>query len=206
MKIFKNCKLLRISLASLPYILAGCGFNSSDDSASRPNNPAPVFTPVVIKSGMENGHPSGIRLAIQRTIDTDTTTTYKLISSYEGKPVGLVLVLPRKDNGGRAHFKSLGAPSNLFLQLLAREYKQRLDSAARFKDSVPFVCMNLSDMFRDEPDSSKEGNWVAAEYKLFFGDDDAELFMNINPERQWVEFAEKDEEYRAHLIRLFMKH
>lgn len=203
--------VLWISLASLLCMLVGCGSDSSDTSTPTPARPAPDFTPLVIKSGMENGHPAGIRLAIQRTTDTDTTTAYKLISSYEGKPIGLIVVIPRKDNGkktgSRAFFKSLGPPSDLFLHVLASQYKQGVDPSAKFADSISFICMNLIDLFHKNSDSAEKNDWIAAQYKLFFDseskDGDAEMFMNINPDRQWVEFAEKDEEYRPHLIRIF---
>lgn len=205
---------LTIVISLLCILLMGCRSNSTGTADLTLTNPAPVFTPLVIKSGMENGHPAGIRLSIQTTVNTDTTTAYKLISSYEGKPVGLIVVVPRKDNGkktgNRAFFKSLGLPSDLFLHILASQYKQHVDSSSKFTDSIPFICMNLMDFYHENSDSARENNWVAAEYKLFFNsesiDGDAEMFMNINPDRQWVEFAEKDEDYRPHLISLFKQH
>jgi hypothetical protein len=213
MKIFLQPKSLRIITPILVCMLVGCGSNPSDTSAS--TSPDPVFPALVIKTGVEDGHPPGIRLGIERTIDTDTTTAYKLISSYEGKPIGLIVVIPRQDNRKKTAslglFKSLGAPSDFFLQVLAGQYKQHINSSAKFVDSVPFDCINLSDVYQGKTDSAKqETHVIAAEYKLFFDSDskdgDAEMFMNINPDRQWVELAEKDEDYRPHLIRLFKRH
>jgi hypothetical protein len=198
---------------SLLFILTGCRLHSGDSSDSLSPIPKPSYKPVVIKSGVEDGHPGGIRLSIERTVDTDTTTSYTLISSYEGNAVGLIIVIPRKDNGKKmvstAFLKSMGPPSDLFLKLLASQYQQHIDSSAKFADSIPFICMNLMDFFDKKSTTPGKDDWIAAEYKLFFdsenADGDAEMFMNINPDQQWVEFAEKDEDYRSHIISLFQQ-
>lgn len=43
------------------------------------------------------------------------------------------------------------------------------------------------------------GTWVAA--KLFFADDEGELYLNLNPPRGEAEFGVKDEEYGATVLR-----
>jgi hypothetical protein len=191
-------------------MVSGCQTN---DAKPKPLNSAskPEYKPVVIKNGMENGHPSGIRIAIQTTKDSDKSTTYKLLSSYQGSPVGFLIVIPRETDGKQqvspSYIKSLGEPSNLFLHLLAEQYKQKLDSTTKMADSIPFICMNLYSVL-GPPDKLKEGDWIAAQYKLFFDADtngeDAELFMNIATGK-WIEFAEKDDEYRAHLMHIFSR-
>ena len=189
--------------------ITGCQTNPAQKTDQQKTDLAPAYQPLVIKSGIENGHPAGIRIAIQTSKDTDTSTTYKLISSYEDRPIGFFLTVPREIYGklkpSRSFIKSLGAPSDLFIQLLASRYNQKIDPAARMADSIPFICMSLGNLY-DSGEAPKESDWIAAQYKLFFDSEkeegDAELFMNIAP-RQFVEFTEKDEDYRSHLIDIF---
>ena len=79
------------------------------------------------------------------------------------------------------------------------QFKQLLNPNARFVDSVRCSCINLHNAFGS--DSAEKGDYIAAGYKLFFDAErdtnDAELFMNINKDKQYVEFAEKDQEYRG---------
>jgi hypothetical protein len=192
-------------------LLTGCRSGSADKYVSPHADEQPVLQPVFIsKTGMENGHPAGIRLAIQWKKDTDSTTVYTLMSSYEDKPIGLTLILPRENISKPASWawlKTVGPPSDLFLDVLAFQYKQLLNPNTRFADSVRCTCLNLGQVFGS--DSAGKDNWIAAGYKLFFDaesdSNDAELFMNINTSKQYVEFAEKDEEYREHLINLFKR-
>jgi len=199
--------------AATLFLLTGCT-NTPGDT---PPPPAAVqtFPPLTIRATTEDGHPGGIRVAIQTTTDTDTTTTFKIISTYEGKPAGLIVVVRRKDGqiaGGKACFKSLGAPSDLFLHVLATEYRQHLDSSARFVDSISFINWPLNDLLFDSAGQVKPDSWIAADNKLFFnpesktGDDYAEMFMNIRAKDQWIEFVEKDADYRPALIKLLTRH
>jgi hypothetical protein len=198
-------------LLILFYMLAGCHANSTSSVQTSRQDATPTYQPVIIKSGIENGHPADIRIAIQRSKDADISTTFELLSSYENKPVGFLLTIPRETDGQKrlasAYIKSLGAPSDHFLHFLAAQYNQKIDSSAKMADSIPFVCMNLEHFF-NAVDTPKPGDWIAAQYKLFFDseseDGDAELFMNIAP-GHWIEFAEKDDDYRSHLIGLFTR-
>ena len=200
-----------LRLVTFFCLISACQSNRSSEFPSPKSDSTPVYSPVVLKSGIENGHPAGIRLAIQRSKDTDSSTTYQLLSSYEGKPIGFVLTIPRETEGKKrlamACIKSPGTSGDLFLHLLAAQYNQKIDSNAKMADSIPFVCMNLEHFF-NSVDTPKAGDWIAAQYKLFFDsenkDGDAELFMNIAP-GHWIEFAEKDEDYRSHLVALFTR-
>jgi hypothetical protein len=173
----------------------------------------PVIKPIVIKSGIENGHPAGIRISIQKTKDTDSSTVFELLSTFENKPVGFLLIIPREIDGKQkrssSFIKSLGEPSDRFLHLLAKQYNQKIDSAFKMADSIPFICMNLNNFYGRPQPTPRDSAWIAAQYKLFFdaesAEGDAELFMNIVPGR-WIEFAEKDEDYRGHLIGLFSRY
>ena len=190
----------------------GCTSDSSNSSASSGSYQY-TFKPLVIKKG-PGSWPVNIRLAIQTTTDTDTTRAYKLISSYEGRPLGLILVVPRDDNGKATGSKgfliSLGPPSDFFLQAVARLYKQPVDSSAKLADSSSFICMNLNEIYNRQAGQTGETYVVAAEYKLFFNAEsengEAEMLMNINPGEQWVELAEKDKDYRPGLIHFFTHH
>jgi len=205
-----NFKLL--SLLIFACVFGGCENPPEIPTESTGTN-LPVIKTIELKSGIENGHPVGIRISIQTTKDSDTSTTYKLISSYEIKPVGFVLVIPREVDGKQksitAFIKSLGAPSDLFLQLLAKQYKQKISPVSKMADSIPFICMNLHNFYGTPTAAARDSAWIAAQYKLFFDSEsregDAELFMNIVPGR-WIEFAEKDEDYRSHLIQVLERH
>lgn len=47
--------------------------------------------------------------------------------------------------------------------------------------------------------ASNTGDWIAA--KLFFADGEAEVYLNLNPQRHRAEFSVKDEEYGALVVR-----
>jgi hypothetical protein len=211
MNLLTNSSHRLLILPAVFCLLSGCGFGSADKYVSPHANDQPVLQPVFIsKTGTENGHPAGIRLAIKWKKDTDSTTIYTLMSSYEDKPIGLTLILPRENitkPASWAWLKTAGPPSDLFLDVLAFQYNQLLNPNTRFADSVRCTCLNLQHVLRS--DSAGKNDWIAAGYKLFFDaerdTDDAELFMNINNDKQYIEFAEKDQEYREHLINLFTR-
>jgi hypothetical protein len=191
-------------------LAAGCNFSSNGTQAPGADHEVPL-KPLVIKAGPRNAY-ADIRLSIRTTSETDSATTYSLLSGYGDKPVGLLLMIPKaesKKSSGKAWFKSLGKPSDLLLRVLDSLYHQPSDTAARFVPALSFVCMNLKEFF-SKVDSSGKPYTIAAEYKLFFNSEseqgDAELYMNINPEEQWVELAEKDRDYRSKLIGLFKQH
>ncbi len=186
----------------LSCLLAGCGVDETDSTPYIPSGPE--FKPLTITNGSDTtGRPRSFRIEIQRTIDSDSTRMYKVISSYDGNPVGITLVIPRKDidrrTGTRGYLKSQGTPSDVLLQVWAKLYGQRIDSVEKFADSVPFVCVGLSDLSKDY--------WTSSKYKLLFPQSDSvELLMNINPADQWIEFAEKDTAFRQELINAFTQH
>ncbi len=206
MNLLLNSSWRLLVLPAAFCLLSGCGLGSADKYVSPHADDQPVLPPVYIsKTGVENGHPAGIRLAIQWKKDTDSTTIYTLMSSYEDKPIGLTLILPRENitkPASWAYLKTVGPPSDIFLDVLAMQFKQLLNPNARFVDSVRCSCINLDTAL-----------WVRQRRKrrLYRGrhinsfdaerdTDDAELFMNINKDKQYIEFAEKDQEYREHLI------
>jgi hypothetical protein len=116
-------------------------------------------------------------------------------------PVGLYLTL--RETASESGFVSKGVilrpmggdTSNNFLTVLAQLYGVRRSNLV-FADSAVATYANLSQMAH----TNKEGNWAAAQFKLFFGDGSAELYMNIDRNAGTIAFPEKDSANRAGLL------
>ncbi len=168
---------------------------------------------LVIDNGEEEGWGADIRLSITSILETDTTKIFKAISSYEGKNLGLLVSIPKAKEGDKGFakgitFGSLGIESDYLLSTLAKLYKQKMDASIKFISSISVTYVNLKE-FAKSLGAQDGGQYTTpSEYKLFFegnGDDDyAELYVNINPDENWIELREKDEEYRSALIK-FLK-
>jgi len=131
---------------------------------------------------------------------------YTLLSRYGNKPVGFYLIL--REPAGKNEFVSTGVTlrpmggdtSNNFLMVLAQLYRVKRSNLV-FADTVVATYANLNAM----GDTGKPGNWAAAQYKLFFGDGSAELYMNIDRNAGAISFPEKDSANRADIIDAFSK-
>jgi hypothetical protein len=71
------------------------------------------------------------------------------------------------------------------------------------RKSLPFEYVVLAQGIHRSPDgqydSQKKGDWIAM--KLFFGDDAAEVFLNLNPASGVGEFSIKDPDYGNYVVR-----
>jgi len=132
---------------------------------------------------------------------------YTILSSYKNKPIGFLLFLKKPSkralfvNNG-AKFLPLGDTSNNFLSAMAQVYKIST-KALLFKDSIVITYADLG----AEMDTSKPGNWIAAQMKLFFvtGDDSPELFLNVDEKAATISLPEKDSSYRSGIIEALSK-
>ena len=76
--------------------------------------------------------------------------------------------------------------------------------SARFVKKIVLNFVNLKEFAKSVTGEEGQPYTTANEYKLFFeGKEDgdyAEIYLNINLNEDWIELAEKDEEYRPILL------
>lgn len=196
--IFFNCTNHPSETSSIPV---------SDTKNSQPM----AIKPLEIDKGEEEGIGADIRLSLIEKQQNDSFHFYKAVSSYNGKNIGLLIAVPKKmgDKGFTRGFSlsSIGKESDNLLQTLAALYKQKPDTSLQFIHSITLTCVNLNELAKTLGRDNNDYRAVN-QYKLFFesleGDQYAELYVNINPDENWIELREKDEEYRPALIK-FLK-
>jgi len=182
-------------------------FGCKDKKNSQPNH----F--VEINAGSDEGW-NDIFLTIIDDTKSDTSHTYIAKGLYKGTIVGLQITVksniePGIINGqidGKSGFisdavtlKSIGKESDEFIKALSELYK--VTSSNNFtKKEIRTTAFSLNEKLvdLDKPDNYK--------LKLFFEEDDedlySELFLNINTEKKEIEILEKDEEYRAAILKV----
>ncbi len=171
-----------------------------------------VVKPLIIDTA--EGWGGDVKLSIMRESENSGTKVYSVLSSYNGKTLGLDLIVPkvtdREQTFGRGLvIKSIGYESDFFLQTLADVYKQKTDTTLKLVDSISCSFADLNELSR-QLSKGKDNNYKsAAHYKLFFeGEGEknyAEIYLKIDPEKQFVEFREKDEEFRPAIIRFLTR-
>ena len=160
---------------------------------------------VVIES---NGFSNNLKLSYTNVSTSDKANTYQVNSTYDNQNLCFEISIP-KNGLATLNIKSNGKSSDNFLHLLAKVYKQKIDTSVKFVDTITVDCMNLGD-YVDSLNKQSNGSYVTkAQYKLFFQgkneDDYAELYLNINDAEHEIEFDEKDEEYRPIIVKLLTK-
>ena len=150
------------------------------------------------------GWGADIKLSIIETQQSDSSQTYKAVSSYQEKTLGLIIVIPNKDKsrgfGQGIVLKSIGVESDQLLQQLAKLYKQNTGPSLKFISSISLSYLNMNEFVKSLGGDADDR---LREYKVFFENregDEAELYLNVNPAEGWIQLAEKDEEYRAQII------
>ena len=132
---------------------------------------------------------------------------YTILSTYENKPAGFILLKKNNEKNSMfvpkgIQFLSMGDTSNNFLNALSKIYN--LPQQPRvFADSLTITFADLA----AGVDLKKEGNWVAAQLKLFFEtkDDNPELYLDIDEKDSNISFSEKDSAYRAGIVEALSK-
>lgn len=164
--------------------------------------------PLIVFDNKEDGWGGDVRLSIVNIDENDSSTLYKAISSYQNKTLGLLILIPKSKESSNGFgkgiiLKSIGKESDNLLRTLANLYKQHIDSNSKFAGSIPVEYVDLSEFAKSVTGKTDDASTTTSEYKLFFGskDDEAELFLNINPKDMWVDLREKDEEYRPSVIK-----
>ena len=165
---------------------------------------------------VDNGDDTGwgdFGLSIVSVSESDSTTTYKLLSTWEnGRNVGLQIEVPKKDGekgfGHSLKFKSIGSASDNLISFMAKEYEQKLDSPSNFVPEISLDYVNM-DTFGKTLGAKPENDATLHQYKLFFQgpnqNDYAELYLNINDSAKRIDIKEKDQEYRPLLIKFLQK-
>jgi hypothetical protein len=96
-----------------------------------------------------------------------------------------------------------GSDSTALIEALKKALQaKRLPAKSRKITQLPFEFAVLGQgNYRQRDlsfDSSKKGEWIAL--KLFFGDDEGEVFLNLNPVSGKGEFSIKDPDYGDYVI------
>jgi len=183
---------------------------SCNDTENK-DQPAPASGPkelIVEKSDDNWGGDIVLHIQHAEKISAEITL-YKITSMYKGKPVGFDIVVkqPAKKNmfvSQGVSFLALKDTSDNFLRALADIYGYGVEyNNAAFKDSLTITYADLTVGL----DLNKPGNWAAAQKKLFFetGDDNPELFLNIDEAAGTISLPEKDKDYREGIIQALSK-
>lgn len=205
----KNFSILVLLIQSL-----GCSTDQTGN-AGKVTKTTTTFTypiqPLFIDNGEEEGWGADIRLSLTETTSTDSFTTYKAVSSYKAKNVGLEFILPnskfRIENSPTQilTIKTCDESSDNLLMLLSKLYKFRDDTAKRFISLGKLAFVDLNEFAKAKFGKDAISHTDAKELKLFFETEDpedyAELYLNINEKEHWLEIREKDEEYRRQVIK-----
>ena len=157
-----------------------------------------------------------ISLKIIETNKQGETYTYLAKGKFENKIVGLKISIKNNLQAGikkgeidgtafkkdGISFQSIGQESDNFLQAISKIYG--IKSNCKFSNKIiksTIFPLNQSIANLNQPEYYK--------FKVFFNDDEeenenyAEIFININLEQNFIEFNEKDNEYRANIIKTF---
>jgi hypothetical protein len=202
----------KITIIFFLATLLGCSTNqrkSVNTESTKTNISTLAIKPLQIDKGEEEGWGADIRLSIIDKAENDTVKIYKAVSSYEGKELGLLILVPKAKEGSKGFgngitLQSVGSQSDNLLYTLLTLYKQKVDTSAKFVKSVKVNYVNLKEFAKSV--AGQEGQYTTAnEYKLFFegnnDEDYAELYLNVNADDNWIELREKDEEYRPIVLR-----
>ena len=209
-----NAMMKKLSILSIMVLSLGCATNETNNykkaTKTSTTNKYPV-QPLFIDNGDEEGWGADIRLSLTEIISTDSMVTYKAISSYEGKKVGLEFTLPiakpATENSPTEilQIKTCGENSDNLLRLLSKLYRLKVDTNAHFISSVKLAFVDLNEFARSKFGKDAIPQTDSKEMKLFFETEDpedyAELYVNINDKEHWLELREKDEGYRRQVIK-----
>ncbi len=196
-------KYLLIGLLAIG--LFGCSTNPKTASKSE-------IKPLIVFDNKDDGWGGDIRLSLVDSSENDTAKIYKAISSSEKGNLGVLVLVSKKrvDSkgfGSGITLESLGNPSDLLLHKLAELYKQNIPNEAKFAKKVQASVVDLGEFAKSLGTPVNNKGQDLEEFKLFFetGNDEGELFMNINLTENWLELREKDEEYRPVIIRVLTR-
>lgn len=205
--------MLKNLLIVLTVVITSCDQPNKTTGVAVQNKEKFPIKELQIENSRDEGWGADIKMSIVSIAETDTSKLYTVQSTYEGKSLGLLVSIPKQKTesngfGSGIVLKSIGNESDNFLMTLAKLYKQKTDSVLKFTKAVTLTFVDLDVFAKDL--GAKEGGEYKTEnqYKLFYeskdGENNAELYLNVNTQEHWIEFKEKDEEYRPVVIK-FLK-
>ena len=197
----KNILLLSLSFSLLFSCTPPGEKRENGDSTMNKTGPAEAM----IKT--EDGF-TDVTLNISGTEKKDSATLYHVLATHHGKPVGFDVLVP--DHAKKSGFgdglilSSTGAPSDNFLEMLSTLYGLPYATGTKFLTTDTLSYVDLNQMAQTHGGTNVSGNSM----KVFFEkegetEDDyhtAEVYLNIDKEKNVVEFDEKDPEYRSELL------
>jgi len=206
--------MTKFTILPILILLLGCLTNQSND-VKNASSTTTTFTypiqPLFIDNDEEQGWGADIRLSLTEITSTDSFTTYKAVSSYETKNVGVEFFLPNSKPRIKNSptqiltIKTCGESSDNLLMLLSKLYKFRDDTAKHFISLAKLAFVDLNEFAKAKFGKDAIPHADAKEMKLFFETEDAEdyaeLYVNINDKQHWLEIREKDEGYRRQVIK-----
>lgn len=129
--------------------------------------------------------------------------TYTVLSTYKGKDVGFLLDIPTPDNDWlfEISFRSMGAPSDEFLNLLAETYGIKPARKLKFARNFSTSYTDLSALAAEMSEPGETPYTVAAKYKLFMGEEEeTEALLDIDEKNGIAKFIEKDDYHRRKIV------
>lgn len=215
----------KLLILFITILFASC--NNADNQHQTASAPAAIVAgdngsnsaaaEVVIESMDEGGWGADIRLSITDITRTPLSTIYKVQALHQNEKIGFDIILPVRDPAGKEKIAqelsviSTGENSDNLLAFLTGLYKQPVDTAKRFTPEIRISFIDLNEFAKAQlgTDPGYDPDSEVRELKLFFesanGNDYAELYININEKMRWIGIREKDEEYRANVIRHLTK-
>jgi hypothetical protein len=163
----------------------------------------------------DNGDDVGagdVHFSVVEMKKVDASFVYELQAKYKKKLVGFQVAIPQNTNQGEKGFgkgveiRSLGKKSDDFRNALAEIYKIKVDTNKKFVNSIPAAFVDLDIFAKTLVKNANTNQDYLNQLKLFFDSpdgDEAEIFLNVRKGQHVVELAEKDEEYRSFIIKLF---
>jgi hypothetical protein len=193
----------KLFIIFLLYVQVGCSPDGNSNSINFP------IKPLMICPDKNDCTGADIRLSIVHISENDTFKVYKVISSYHNNNLGLLICVPKaKENnqgfGKNIILKSVGKESDELLSLIGTLYGEKPILKSKFAPFVKADYVNLGIFAKAVAGGQDKESLTVDEYKLFFEskDDEAELFLNINPTEKWIDLREKDPEYRKTIIKI----
>lgn len=192
--------------------LFGCGQNNNKGQQGNSLKLADITSRTDTSEGF-----CDIFLTITSSSKTDTTNIYVGQGLYKGKTVGLKFEINSKlpfgitsdgeinSKGGFVRngvkFISIGQESDELINALSELY----DEPTKKPFSKKTISATVFSLNKQDADFSKKDYY---KFKLFFNDDGgentyAEMFFNVNTDKQIIELHEKDHDYRKPLLKAF---
>ena len=199
------------------FLFAGCdkgpGVSSSTPPQEKPLKPF-SGPPEVTSEEEEDFHDLVFYIQDYKQLP-DGTRSILAIGTHKGQPLGLEVVLaanwrggslgndvPLTTYGGTVTYRSAGTNSDAFIRVLDELYGTKLNPKGMAAETK-FTGMSLEG---DPGDLSKGPVKIKMFYEPDKQEDYAEFFTDIELDSHRLEIREKDQDYRAPMVRALQTH